>query len=223
VDCHRAMIISWVDIRRSRTLRPVCDHGCVGAGAGSRSPVAAPMIRSIGCPWSRQRPWTPDTGRSARRSRADGRNRRSSSDHFPLIATSSPGWRPRQIRQHARRAARIPTPLITPQIPRGWPAGEDGTTASQVAPTPAVVSSGTGVPPRRGRPPEQPHDSVVHPTQPPPEGDRVEVNRREHDRSRGLVGERRVARAGNGAPTKGPAPGRTPRGRVPRNAPRPRR
>jgi hypothetical protein len=36
------------------------------------------------------------------------------------------------------------------------------------------------------------------------------VNRWEHTSGRGLVGERRAARAGNGAPTKGPAPDRAP-------------
>jgi hypothetical protein len=36
--------------------------------------------------------------------------------------------------------------------------------------------------PSRGRPPTQPHDSVVHPTRPLPQGDRVEANGREHAR-----------------------------------------
>jgi hypothetical protein len=66
-----------------------------------------------------------------------------------------------------RGAAQVPIPLITPQLP-GAASGR-GRDHSQSSGTQiAVVSSGTGVPPRRGRPPEQPHDSVVHPTQPPP-------------------------------------------------------
>jgi hypothetical protein len=52
---------------------------------------------------------------------------------------------------------------------RGW-VWRVGTTASRVAPG-RTVSSRSGVPPRRGRLPEQPHDSVVHPTQPPRQGE----------------------------------------------------
>jgi hypothetical protein len=51
----------------------------------------------------------------------------------------------------------------------------EGRDHSQSRSTRQQVSSRTGVPPRRGRPPTQPHGTVVHPTQPPPEGDRVEA------------------------------------------------
>jgi hypothetical protein len=64
----------------------------------------------------------------------------------------------------------------------GW--GVEGRDHSRLRSTrTAAVSSRTGVPPSRGRPPTQPQGSVVHPTQPPPQGDGVEVNRREHARA----------------------------------------
>ena len=73
-------------------------------------------------------------------------------------------------------AAHVPIPLITSMF-RGWPGGAVRHHSQLRGTQPAVVSSRTGVPPRRGRPPERPHDSVVHPTQPPPEADAVEANR----------------------------------------------
>jgi hypothetical protein len=82
----------------------------------------------------------------------------------------------------------------------GW--GVEGRDHSRLRSTrTAAVSSTTGVPPSRGRPPTQPQGSVVHPTQPPPQGNGVEVNRREPHARPGSRGGRPAARAGNGAPT----------------------
>jgi hypothetical protein len=57
-------------------------------------------------------------------------------------------------------------------------AGGEGRHHRRVRDTrPAVVSSGTAVPSSRGRPPEQPQNSVVNPTQPPPQGEGDDANR----------------------------------------------
>jgi hypothetical protein len=70
----------------------------------------------------------------------------------------------------------------------------------------ATVSSKTAVPPRRGRPPTQPHDSVVHPTRPPPQGEGVEANRRNPTRG---------PEHGAGAGRPGPGTARPPAGNRP--------
>jgi hypothetical protein len=90
-----------------------------------------------------------------------------------MIESRPPGLRRGQVRDQQERgtsrrgAAQVPIPLITPQVP-GAASGRERDHSQSSGTQIAVVSSGTGVPPRRGRPPGQPHDSVVHPTRPLP-------------------------------------------------------
>jgi hypothetical protein len=88
---------------------------------------------------------------------------------------------------------------------KGW-GWRVGTTASCVAPG-RTVSSQTGLCPRRGRPPTQPHYSVVHPTQLPPQGNRVEATG-EHPRSPDHEASARRPGPGTARPPAGNRPDR---------------
>jgi hypothetical protein len=119
--------------------------------------------------WLWSRPSTPQPFSwmiTARPLQGQGPTRRSM---ISRTGTSAAGVSPRSEHTSCRGAGQVPIPRITSEIP-GVARGDDGTTARCVAPG-RTVSSRTGVPPRRGRPPEQPHDSVVHPTQPPRHGE----------------------------------------------------
>jgi hypothetical protein len=89
----RALLLCWRSpsllarpVEQGRGRRRGARAGLIGISARSRvrsslsldqvarDPGADRVIRCIGCSWSRRRPSAPDTGRSARRSRADGRD-----------------------------------------------------------------------------------------------------------------------------------------------------